>query len=227
MSIGVSRQINEFEPWQWGPYAEALCSAAGDASLRDAEGWCLPLDVHRWQARADTVDCGVVDRCAGSVLDIGCGAGRLVAEAARRGHRVLGVDVCPTAVISTACRGGTALSRSVFGPLPGEGSWGTALLLDGNIGIGGDPRRLLERVRGLVRFRGLLIVEAAPADVDERRRVRIHAGRKQASPVFAWANVGSRALMVHGGKSGWTPVEQWIEASPAGERHFVALRARF
>ena len=39
--------------------------------------------------------------------------------------------------------GGPALRRSVFDPLPGEGRWGTALLLDGNIGIGGDPRALL------------------------------------------------------------------------------------
>ena len=36
-------------------------------------------------------------------------------------------------------RGATVLQRDIFGPLPGEGRWGTALLFDGNVGIGGDP----------------------------------------------------------------------------------------
>ncbi|MCJ0872663.1 methyltransferase domain-containing protein [Streptomyces sp. AP-93] len=224
MSTAASMRISGPEPWQRGPYAEAIGAAKGRLTLRDAEGWCLSLDVRRWCAQADVSDRSVVDRCAGRVLDIGCGAGRLVEEAARRGHRVLGIDVCPTAVISTVCRGGRAISRSVFEPLPGEGRWDTALLVDGNIGIGGDPRRLLERIHGVVRDRGLLIVETAPIDVDERRRVRIHAGRAAASPVFAWATVGTRALLRHGRMSGWTPVEQW--AGPSGERHFVALRAR-
>ncbi|MGI5451214.1 class I SAM-dependent methyltransferase [Streptomyces sp. CA-243310] len=226
MSAAASMPMGGPEPWQRGPYAEALCSSAGAVTLRDAEGWCLPLDIRRWCGEADAADRAVVDRCVGSVLDIGCGAGRLVEELARRGQRVLGIDVCPTAIISTVCRGGTAVSRSVFDSLPGEGGWDTALLVDGNIGIGGDPRRLLERVHGLVRFRGLLIAETAPTDIDERRRVRIHAGQMTPGPVFSWAAVGSRALIVHGRKSGWTPVEQWTDGSPAGERHFVALRAR-
>ena len=32
------------------------------------------------------------------------------------------------------------MQRSVFDRLPDEGRWGSALLLDGNVGIGGDPR---------------------------------------------------------------------------------------
>lgn len=223
MNTAASMRTSGPEPWQRGPYADALCAAEGGLTLRDAEGWCLPLDVRRWCAKADAADRGVVDRCAGRVLDIGCGAGRLVEEVSRRGHRVLGIDVCPTAVISTVCRGGRAVSRSVFEPLPDEGHWDTALLVDGNIGIGGDPGRLLERIRRVVRERGLLIVEAAPTDVDERRRVRIHTGQTAASPVFAWATVGTRALLRYGPMSGWTPVEQW--AGPSGERHFAVLRA--
>lgn len=224
MNTGATMRTSCPEPWQRGPYADALCAAEGGLTLRDAEGWCLPLDVGRWCAKADAVDRGVVDRCTGRVLDIGCGAGRLVEEVSRRGHRVLGIDVCPTAVISTVCRGGRAVSRSVFEPLPDEGRWDTALLVDGNIGIGGDPHRLLERIRRVVRERGLLIVEAAPTDVDERRRVRIHTGQTAASPLFAWATVGTRALVRHSRTVGWTPVEQW--SSPSGERYFVALRAR-
>ncbi|MEU1535530.1 methyltransferase domain-containing protein [Streptomyces fagopyri] len=212
------------EPWNSALYAEAVGARDGDLSLRDGEGWCLPLDVGRWCQRADAGDQSVVERCAGRVLDIGCGAGRLVEALTLRGHEVLGIDVCPSAVVATVCRGGAARSSSVFGPLPEEGGWDTALLIDGNIGIGGDPRLLLRRIRDLVRDRGLLIVETAPADVDERRRVRIHVGQQAASPVFSWAIVGAHALIRHAWLSGWATAEQWEITS--AERHFVALRAR-
>lgn len=141
-----------------------------------------------------------------------------------RGHEALGIGVCPSAVVATVCRGGAARSRSVFDPLPEEGRWDTALLIDGNIGIGGDPRQLLRRIRDLVRDRGLLIVETSLADVDERRRVRIHVGQQAASPVFSWAIVGAHALIRHAGLSGWAAAEQWVITS--AQRHFVALRAR-
>ncbi|MFD9359660.1 hypothetical protein [Streptomyces sp. NPDC060031] len=97
------------------------------------------------------------------------------------------------------------MSRSVFDPLPDEGRWGTALLIDGNIGIGGAPRRLPQRVREVVAPEGLLLVETTPGDVDERRRVRIHSGHRPVSTVFPWA-----------------VAERWTSARG---RHFVALRA--
>ncbi|MDJ0384518.1 class I SAM-dependent methyltransferase [Streptomyces sp. G-G2] len=224
MSTVASVQAGPPEPWKSRFYAEAIGASGGSLTLRDAEGWCLSLDVRRWCARADAADRAVVKRCSGRVLDIGCGAGRFVEALARRGHHVLGIDVCPTAVISTVCRGGAAASRSVFDVLPDEGRWDTALLIDGNIGIGGDPLRLLRRIRDLVRPVGLLIVETSPVEVDERRRVRLHAGGQAAGPVFSWATVGVRALERHAGESGWSAAERWT--SPAGDRHFVALRAR-
>ncbi|MBT2481391.1 methyltransferase domain-containing protein [Streptomyces sp. ISL-94] len=191
--------------------------------MRDAEGWCLSLDLKRWCARADAGDRAVLRRCRGRVLDIGCGAGRLVEALTRQGHSVLGIDVCPSAVSATVSRGGAALRRSVFDPLPDEGGWGTVLLIDGNIGIGGDPRRLLLRIRDLVHGQGLLLVETAPGDVDERRRVRIHAGHRPVGAAFPWAAVGTAALDRHARASGWTATECW---SSAMGRHFVALRAR-
>ena len=51
--------------------------------------------------------------------------------------------------------------RDVFGPLPGEGRWDTALLADGNIGIGGDPVALLARVRELLAPEGRVVVDLA------------------------------------------------------------------
>nr|WSW42416.1 class I SAM-dependent methyltransferase [Streptomyces sp. NBC_01001]WSW63142.1 class I SAM-dependent methyltransferase [Streptomyces sp. NBC_00998] len=213
---------HEHRAWSRGFYARALQTPQRSMSLCDAEGWCLSLDLERWSARADASDWTVLRRCVGRVLDIGCGAGRLVEALAGRGHPVLGIDVCSAAVITTVCRGGSALSRSVFESLPDEGRWGTALLIDGNIGIGGDPRRLLSRVRDLVHEDGLLLVETAAADVDERRRVRIHAGRRPVSSVFPWAVVGAAALSRHAASSGWAEAERW---STVRDRHFVALRA--
>ncbi|MCF4136835.1 methyltransferase domain-containing protein [Streptomyces sp. Tue 6430] len=161
-------------PWAAaGPYSTALRAGRGPLFLRRADGRLLPLEVERWCARADRVDREVLDRCEGAVLDVGCGPGRLVAELAARGRRALGIDVSEAAVEHTVRLGGQALRRSVFEPLPGEGRWGTVLLMDGNVGIGGDPRALLDRAARLLSPGGLLIAETLPGDVDERAEVQV------------------------------------------------------
>ncbi|MFI9187026.1 class I SAM-dependent methyltransferase [Streptomyces goshikiensis] len=222
MSISERQLIGSPEPRSRGPYAEAVFAPVEDITLRDCEGWTFPLDVGRWSRRVDPTDRTVLERCSGRVLDLGWGAGRLVEALASRGHTVLGIDVSPVAVIPTACRGGPARGGTVFGPVPEEGTWDTALLMDGHIGIGGDPLHLLRRVHDLVHPGGLLIVEAAPTEVDERRRVRIHSGQAAISTVFAWARAGSGAVVRYARLSGWSPVEEW---TVPGTRHFVALRA--
>ncbi len=164
-------------PWGADPYANALRTGRGPLFLRRSDGRLLPLDVERWCSRAGFADLSALHRCEEPVLDVGCGPGRLVAELASLGRRALGIDVSEAAVARTRGLGGTALLRSVFEPLPGEGRWGTLLLLDGNIGIGGDPAALLDRAADLLVTDGLLIAETAPADVDERFRVRLDDGR--------------------------------------------------
>jgi hypothetical protein len=80
----------------------------------------------------------------------------------------------------------------VFDELPGSGSWHTALLLDGNIGIGGTPARLLARVAALLRDDGELLVElGAPAEPTESRLARMEAG-DAVSSWFRWARVSVR-----------------------------------
>ncbi|MFD8227982.1 class I SAM-dependent methyltransferase [Streptomyces massasporeus] len=203
------------------PYDAALRAGRGPLFLRRTDGWLLPLEVERWCARADPVDRDVLDRCEGAVLDVGCGPGRLVAELAARGRAALGIDVSEAAVEHTVRLGGQALRRSVFEQLPGEGRWDTVLLMDGNIGIGGDPDALLERVAGLLRPGGLLIAETAPTDVDERVRVHITDAHTADGDPFPWARLGTRALLRYA-RGRWERDGQWT----AGGRRFAALRSR-
>ncbi|MFJ3230958.1 class I SAM-dependent methyltransferase [Streptomyces sp. NPDC086787] len=210
-------------PWA-DAYAEAVRAGRGPLFLRRADGWLLPLEVERWCADADRTDLAVLARCEGAVLDVGCGPGRLVAALASRGRRVLGIDVSEAAVAHTVRLGGSALCRSVFEPLPAEGRWGTALLMDGNVGIGGDPGALLLRLRELLAPGGLLIAETVPADIDERASVQIVrlSGRHPAGTPFPWARLGTPALLRHAEAGGWRAVAQWT----SGDRSFVALRSR-
>ncbi|MER6127232.1 methyltransferase domain-containing protein [Streptomyces sp. NPDC001795] len=209
--------------WAEDPYSEALHAGHGPLFLRRSDGWLLPLEVERWCARADTVDLEVLGRCEGAVLDVGCGPGRLPAELAAQGRTALGIDVSETAVLRTVRLGGRALRRSVFEPLPDEGRWGTVLLIDGNIGIGGDPPALLRRIAQLLVPGGLLIAETVPGvNVDERVQVHVTDGRGAPGTPFPWARLSTPALLRHAVRAGWRPDGQWT----AGGRSFLALRNR-
>ncbi|WP_353942419.1 class I SAM-dependent methyltransferase [Streptomyces sp. HUAS MG91] len=208
--------------WSADPYADALRTGRGPLYLRRGDGWLLPLDVERWCTGADAVDRALLDLCEGAVLDVGCGPGRMVAELAARGIPALGIDISAAAVARTARLGGPALLRSVFAPLPGEGRWGTVLLADGNLGIGGDPAALLARAAELLVPGGLLIAETAPLDVDERVSVRIVGPTAAQTAPFLWARVGTPALLRAARAAHWRPVVQWS----AEGRCFAALRSR-
>ncbi|GLF98481.1 class I SAM-dependent methyltransferase [Streptomyces yaizuensis] len=210
------------DPWTGTAYDCALLAGRGRLFLRGTNGWLLPLELDRWCARADSCDLAVLRRCEGPVLDIGCGAGRLVEALTVRGHRALGIDICVSAVVCTVLRGGRARLGSVFDALPGEGQWGTVLLIDGNIGIGGVPSVLLERARQLVRPGGRLLVETVAADVDARHHVRIDDGLGKRGAAFPWASVGRRALLRYARTAGWTATEHWTTSR---RRHFSALTA--
>ncbi|MFD7834174.1 methyltransferase domain-containing protein [Streptomyces sp. NPDC059761] len=207
------------QAWRADPYSDAVRTGRGPLFLRRSDGWLLPLDVERWCAEADAADDTVLARCEGPVLDIGCGPGRLVAALARLGQPALGVDVTPEAVARTVRTGGSALCRSVFDPLPSEGRWGTVLLIDGNIGIGGDPGTLLRRAARLAAPGGTLLVEAATVDVDERVEVHVEDGNGGRGAPFPWARLGTRALRTQAADAGWTRAVTWHAAG----RAFVQL----
>lgn len=204
------------------PYEQALRGTAA-LGLRAADGTALTLDVARWLRGPDADDETVLARCAGPVLDVGCGPGRFVAGLTARGVAALGVDIAATAVALTRGQGIPALLRDVFGALPGEGRWPTVLLMDGNVGIGGDPARLLARVAELLAPDGSVLIETEPDPaVHERLDVRFTVGGREVGPRFAWSRLGRAALEDYAGSAGFDVAESWS----AGGRPFVALRRR-
>lgn len=153
-----------------------------------------PLPVAAWKRSADPGDAALVARCSGPTLDIGCGPGRMTQLLAERGHAVLGIDVVPEAVDQTRGRGVAAIVRDVFDPVPGEGSWASALLADGNIGIGGDPRTLLTRAAELVVIGGRVVVDLDPPGSGVQTRTLHLRTRLHRSRPFPWSVVGIDAI---------------------------------
>ncbi len=106
--------------------------------------------------------------------------------------------------------------------MPGEGRWGTALLLDGNIGIGGDAMRLLARLHELLATNGRVLAELSAPDVGSavhQMRVETEAS---VSPWFPWAVVSASDIGAVARSSGYAVYESW---SAAG-RWFAELHAR-
>lgn len=98
---------------------------------------------------------------------------------------------------------------SVFDEVPGAGRWGSALLLDGNIGIGADPAALLERVLGLLRPDGHVLVEASPPGADPfAQDVHLRLG-DALGPGFGWAEVGIDHLVWVAADAGLRVRRQW------------------
>lgn len=184
---------------RFAPSAHRPPQTTGDAVservvLRADDGSLLPLDPDRWHGEANLVELDLLHDIDGPVLDVGCGPGRLVVGLAERGIPALGVDSAPAAIELARGRGASVLHRSVFDPLPGEGRWKTILLLDGNVGIGGNPVRLLARCAELLAPGGTVIAEVArpgTPTVDLRARLE----RNGASGTwFPWSVVGADAI---------------------------------
>jgi SAM-dependent methyltransferase len=194
--------------------------------ISDTAGVRHPLPIDRWIGGTGSsdqdrdADDAILDLCQGPTIDVGCGPGRFTAALAARGVPVLGVDISATAVELTEQRGAPALQGDVFEAMPGSGTWERVLLADGNIGIGGDPSRMLRRARQLLHPDGLVVAEidARPTGVCtrfQRWETQHHVGRW-----FPWAHVGSDAAEALASSAGLrlhSTVERW-------GRCIVALR---
>ena len=178
-------------------YAEAL-ARAGVAALRSrvsATARMRPLAIGRWVAGADAVDERALAGLRGPVLDVGCGPGPPPARArpprrvrARRRplpgrRRRWPADAAPTRSSARS----SARSRT-----PARGQ--SALLLDGNIGIGGSPARLLRGSLALLAPGGTILVELAAPETDTIETLARIETPSSVSEWFAWAEVSAASI---------------------------------
>jgi SAM-dependent methyltransferase len=209
------------------PYDTAIANGYGRlrmTSINHAVGAQTVFDVAQFIADADDVDLAVLDATSGPVLDVGSGPGRMVRAAIGRQRLALGIDLSARAVATATAHGLPVLQRSVFTAVPMEGWWSAVLLLDGNIGIGGDPTRLLQRCRRLIgeRPRASVLVECSPTPLrDERFDAIVTDELDRASEPFPWAEVGSTALGLHARRAGMHLTDRWEQ----GGRAFALLGA--
>jgi SAM-dependent methyltransferase len=188
-------------------------------TLHDDRGDHHPLDPAAWCRDALPGDDGLLARCTGPTLDVGCGPGRLTAALHRAGHPALGIDISATAVRLARRRGATALRRDVFDPLPGHGRWRHLLLADGNIGISGDPARLLRRCQELVARDGQVHIElAAPGTRSWSGTASIRHDDTH-SIGFRWAAVAAPDLPAIAAAASLRLLDTWTEA----DRWFATL----
>jgi SAM-dependent methyltransferase len=194
--------------------------AAARHYARLSDGTALVLPIERYLAPPDATDEKLLEGLRGPVLDVGCGPGRHLRALANRGVFALGVDLSPVAVELAIVHGVRAIVGDIFDEVPGDGTWRSALLLDGNIGIGGVPERLLARIGGLLRDDGELLVEVeAPGMPTCSTEARIeHKGATSAW--FPWARVAAPAIGEVARAAGFGACEVW----PLSGRWFARLR---
>lgn len=210
--------VAESEPWP-----DTLFRDRAHARLHPVDGTDrIHLPVNRWHGPMLPEDVLLLATIESPVLDVGCGPGRHAAALARAGCYALGVDTSVAAIAAARQRGANALQMSVFGPVPGAGRWATVLLLDGNIGIGGDPARLLRRVRHLAAPAGRILVELEPPGHESRRfeaQVQYAGG---IGPRFPWACLSASAIRGVADSAALGTIDVW----KGGERWFAELEKR-
>jgi SAM-dependent methyltransferase len=197
--------------------------APAQAALRSACGRRIPLHVDRWFDDPQPEEQALLRHAIGPVLDVGCGPGRHVRALNAVGVAAVGLDHAPTAIAIARRRGTPAILGSIFDPVPSERRWASALLLDGNVGIGGDPVRLLTRVRDVLRPGGRALIEVEPPGCGAGPlRVRTELRGAVASPWFPWALVGADELPRLAGSAGFSATH----IGPDNGRWFARLEAR-
>src|ERR1700712_1249840 len=178
------------------PYERALKAADSRVlyleEIRDDQSTSSSsMDFARWNAAADRVDIALLGSVRGPVLDVGCGPARMVRAAVAMRLGVLGPGGSSPPLRLGRAAGLPMHEGSIFEPLPDEGQWHTVLLVDGNVGIGGDVSRLLQRCAQLISFDGEVVLELDSDPARDHtytgRLVDIHGAYSES---FPWAEVG-------------------------------------
>lgn len=173
-----------------------------------------------WLRAASHHDRRLLTRARGPVLDVGCGPGRHVRALHSIGVDVLGIDVTPSMVETASDLRAPVVAASVFDPLPRMGQWQTALLLDGNSGLGADPAGLLRRLRRVLRPDGRVLADLLTGPQSPSRRLRLrHEGRL--GPDFAWSPLHHDDVGAVAGSAGFEIVDMW----EGDQRWFCELAA--
>jgi SAM-dependent methyltransferase len=201
-------------------FGMGIDGAAPELALSDALGETDRVPLETWLGPATAGDESVLARAVAPVLDVGCGPGRHVVALARRGLLAVGVDLSPVAARLARSRGASVIQGSVFDRVPGAGTWSSALLLDGNIGIGGDPAALLRRIAGLLSPGGTVLAELGPpGSASDAREVRLE-GSGHTSDWFAWARLSVDGVDDAAVAAGLRVTDRWT----AEGRWFASLR---
>jgi SAM-dependent methyltransferase len=194
-------------------------TAIASVGLRTRAGTLLDTSPERWVGEVLDEDARVLSLAQGPVLDVGCGPGRHVAWLTAAGVPALGIDLSARAVEQARARGARAVRQCIFEPMAGGAAWRTILLLDGNLGIGGDPSGLLHRCAALLAPGGLVLAEVAPPGTQSS----LHEARLELDghlgPWFAWATVAVDDITRLARPSGLTPTRVWEDTG----RWFVRL----
>ena len=205
-------------------YAAALRGARDGREahweLRRPDGRATKVDVGRWLASPDADELELLRQLPAPVLDVGCGPGRHTLALLEQGVSCVGIDVLPAAVSLARERGAEVISGSVFGRLPAR-RWASAILLDGNIGIGANPVALLRRLRELLHARGELLVELDEHEPHVRTDLFELAGDDLRSTPFRWTVVGPAGIGPLAARTGF----EVVKVPHRGTRSFACLVA--
>jgi len=116
-----------------------------------------------------------------TILDVGCGVGRIAIYLQKKGHKVVGLDSCPTAIQIAKARG---LQYTLLGNVcelkssPIFYTFDTILMMGNNFGLCGDipnTERLLKRLNSFLSPNGLLIFSCLdPLNTDNPSHLAYH-----------------------------------------------------
>ena len=197
---------------------------AGQWWVRFADGRRRRMPVRRWLGPTGEADERVLDRACGPVLDVGCGPGRHLRALGARGLEAVGLDTSSTAVALARRDGSRVIRGSIWDEPPAcarAGGWGTILLLDGNVGIGGRPAGLLRRSLALLAPDGRVLVETLRAPLDVPGLVQLEGPAGRSHP-FPWSFVAADGLEALAARTGLAVTGSWDCAG----RAFAQLEPR-